>query len=59
MFTLKIDIDKKMIIVHLVYRVFHGFGQAKFAYRGSLLGLIQFLLLPQLPLRMMFSLRVV
>jgi len=30
------------------YRVFHGFGQAKFAYGGSILGSSQFTLLPQL-----------
>jgi len=39
--------------------VFHGFGQAKFAYGGSILGLRQFTLLPQLPLKMMLGLKVV
>jgi len=31
--------------------VFHGFGKAKFAYGGSILGSSQFILLPQLPLK--------
>jgi len=35
------------------YRAFDEFGQAKFAYDGSVLGLSQFTLLPQLPLKMM------
>jgi hypothetical protein len=39
--------------------VLHGFGQAKFAYDGSILGSSQFTLLPQLPFRMMLSLKVV
>jgi hypothetical protein len=39
--------------------VFHGFGQAKFAYGGSILGSSQFTLLPQLPLKMMLGLKVV
>jgi len=42
-----------------IYRVFHGFGQAKFAYGGLILGSSQFTLLPKLPLRMMLSLKVV
>jgi len=37
----------------------HGFGQAKFAYGGSILGSGQFTLLPQLPLKTMLSLKVV
>jgi len=41
------------------YRAFHGFGQAKFAYGGSILGLSQFTLLPQLTLKMMLNLKVV
>jgi len=41
------------------YTVFHGFGQSKFAYGGSILGSSQFTLLPQLPLNMMLSLKVV
>jgi len=40
-----------------LYRAFHGFGQAKFAYGGSILGLSQFTLLPQLPLKMMLILK--
>jgi len=39
--------------------VFHGFGQAKFAYGGLILGSSQFTLLPKLPLKMMLSLKVV
>jgi len=39
--------------------VFQGFGQAKFAYGGSILDWSQFTLLPQLPLKMMLSLKVV
>jgi len=38
---------------------YHGFGQAKFAYGGSVSGLSQFTLLPQLPLKMMLDLKVV
>jgi hypothetical protein len=41
------------------YRVFHRFGQGKFAYGGWNLGSSQFTLLPQLPLRMMLSLKFV
>jgi len=37
----------------MIFRVFHGFGQAKFAYGGSILGSSQFTLLLQLPLKMM------
>jgi len=43
----------------LNYRAFHGIGQAKFAYGVSILGWSQFTLLPQLPLKMMLSLKVV
>jgi hypothetical protein len=32
--------------------VFHGFGQAKFAYGGSIFGSSQFTPLPLLPLKM-------
>jgi len=39
--------------------VFHGFGQAKFDYGGSILGSSQFTLLPQLPLKTMLGLKVV
>ncbi len=35
----------------LYYRVFHGFGQAKFADGGSILGSSQFTQLSQLPLK--------
>jgi len=37
--------------------VFHGFGQAKFAYGGSFLGSTQFTQLPQLPLKAMLDLK--
>jgi len=39
--------------------VFHGFGQAKFAYGGSVLGSSQFKHLPQLPLKMAHDFKVV
>jgi len=41
------------------YRAFHGLGQAKFAYGGSISGSSQLTLLPQLPLKMMLDLKVV
>ncbi len=50
---------KPIALSHLPYRAFHRFGQAKFANGGSILGSSQFTLLPQLPLRMMLSLKVV
>jgi len=40
------------------YRAFHRFGQAKFAYGGSILSSKQFTLLPQLPLKTMLDLKV-
>ncbi len=43
----------------IIYRAFHGFGQAKFAYVGSVLVLIQLTLLPQLPLKTKLDLKVV
>jgi len=39
------------------YRVFHGFGQAKFAYGGSILGLSQLSLLSEMPLKMRLNLK--
>jgi hypothetical protein len=39
--------------------VFHGFGQAQFAYGGLISGSSLFTLLPKLPLKMMLSLKVV
>ncbi len=51
--------NPKMFKVSYFFRVFHGFGQAKFAYDGSILGLSQFALLLQLPLKMVLSLKVV
>jgi len=44
--------------MHL-YIAFHRFGQAKFAYGGSVLGSSQFTLLLQLPLKMTLDLKVV
>jgi len=41
------------------YRAFHGFGQAKFLDGGSVLGLSQFSMLLQLPLKTMLDLKVV
>jgi len=41
------------------YREFHGFGQAKIAYGGSILGSIQFTLMPKLSPKMMLGLKVV
>ncbi len=40
------------------YRVFHGLGQAKFAYGSFILGSSHFILLPQLPLKMMLVIKV-
>jgi len=54
--------DKLSGAVHLMIKSVspnHGFGQAKFAYGGSILGSGQFTLLPQLPLKTMLSLKVV
>jgi len=48
-----------MHIIHYSYRAFRGFEQAKFAYGGSILGMSQFKLLPQLPLKIMLDLKVV
>jgi len=41
------------------YSVFHGFGRAKFAFGGSILGSSKFTHLPQLPLKTMLDLKVV
>jgi hypothetical protein len=41
------------------FRAFHGFGQAKFAYGGLVLGLSQFSQLPQLLLKTTLDLKVV
>jgi len=41
------------------YRVFHQFGQAKFPDGGLGLGSSQFLILPQLPLKMILGIKVV
>ncbi len=52
-------INGMKIAADSVRRVFHRFGQARFAHGGSILGLSQFTLLPQLPLKKMPSLKVV
>jgi len=41
------------------YRVFHGFGQAKFPHGILVLGSTQFSLVPQLPQKMTLYLKVV
>jgi len=47
------------VIESRTYKVFHRFGQAKFAYCGSILGSNKFTLLPQLPLKIMLNLKLV
>ncbi len=51
-----IAINVVFIVIVVIQRVFHGFGQAKFAYGGLILGPS---LLPQLPLKTMLSLKVI
>jgi len=46
-------------INRLFYRVFHEFGQAKFADGGLGFGSSQFTLLPQLPLKTTLNLKLV
>jgi hypothetical protein len=41
------------------YRAFHGFGQAKLVFGGSILGPSQFAILPQLPQKTAINLKVV
>jgi len=41
--------NRTLYNTRISYRVFHGFGQAKFAYGASILGSSQFSLLPQFP----------
>jgi len=55
------DITHWFLILRKIwlYRLIHGFGRAKFAYSGSILGSSQFTLLPQLPVKMMLNLKVV
>jgi len=43
----------------MLYKAFYGFGQAKFAYGGSVLGSSQFTLLPHLTLKMTLDLKMV
>ncbi len=40
-----------------LFKAFHVFGKAKFAYGGSILGSSQFTLLLQLPLKTILSLK--
>jgi len=49
---------QKFFLVHF-YKAFHGFGQVRFAYGGSILGSSKFTLLPQLPLKTVLDLKVV
>ena len=44
---------------YMFYRAFHRFGQAEIAYGGLVLGLSQFSILPQLPLKMTLASKVV
>jgi len=44
---------------HESYREFHGFGKAKFPDGGLVLGLSQFLILPQLPPKILLSSKVI
>jgi hypothetical protein len=46
---LKLENYFNSFFVAFIYRVFHQFGQAKFANSGSILSLSQFLQLPKLP----------
>jgi len=48
---------KKLTSVHNFYKAFHEFGQAKFPDGGSIFGSSQFSVLPQLPPKMMLSLK--
>ncbi len=49
--------DLHFTITQSQHRAFHRFEQAKFAYGGSVLGLSQFTLLPQMPLKMISKLK--
>jgi hypothetical protein len=56
------NMARRLFVVHAwfrLYRVYHGFGKAKFAYGGLILGSSQFTLLPQLPLKTRLDLKVV
>jgi len=44
-----------MVVIR--YREYHGFGQAQFPDGGSILGLSQFSILPQLPQNTMLGLK--
>ncbi len=48
-----------MYLYSFLYRTFHRFGQAKFPDGGLVLNSSQFSILPQLPLKIMLSLKVV
>jgi len=45
--------------IHILDRAFHGFGQAKFAYGGLVLGSSLFTILPLLPLKLLLNKKVV
>jgi hypothetical protein len=45
--------------VDFIYRAFHRFGHAKFPDDGSILGSSQFLILPQLPPKILLNSKVV
>ena len=47
------------LLVHVIYRAFHRFGQAKICNGGLALGSSEFLLLPQLPQKMTLASKVV
>jgi len=53
------NLIEKNTLSSMFYRVFHEFGQAKFADGGLILGSSQFTQLPQLPLKMRHNLKVV
>ncbi len=50
--------SSRSYLIYLLYRVFHGFGQAKFSDGGSILGSSQFSILPQLLLKIMLNSKV-
>ncbi len=49
---------KLQSVAYKSYRVFHGFWQAKFSDGGSVLGSSQFLILPQLPPKILLDSKV-
>jgi len=53
----RIYIGWSFVTASLSYRAVHGFGQAKLPDGGSVLGLRQFSILPQLPQKTMLGLK--